>query len=126
MINEINLKLADRSVRLSKEVRDFCEAAKNAEDREAIQFKTLADAWVYLVLHCADFDDSIELEWHPGDAFRWRTVRHEWCEPLLLRALCLHGKVDFENLENAGQLIDKLQIMAHLGLSQLTENRNSI
>lgn len=123
MINEINLQLADRTIRLSKDVREFCEAAKSAEDDEEIQFKTLADAWVYLVLHCTEFDDGVQPDWHPTDAFRWRQIRHEWCQPLLLRALCVHGDFDFENLNDSGSLIDKLQVMAHLGPRELTANK---
>jgi hypothetical protein len=120
MIRDISSRLSGKLIRLTPEVRDFCEAKKKAADGDQLKFSTLADGWIYCILNCVDFDEDLVCEWHPTDAFHWRTVAPDWKELLLLKALL---KSDFDLLleEDQARLVGVLQSMAHQGLMQLRE-----
>ena len=124
MIRGISSNLGGKLIRLTPEVREFCEAAKKAKDGDELRFLTLADGWVYCILNCTEFKAKTIVEWHPTDAFHWRTVSSDWKELLLLKAV-LKGNFDLLLGEDHSDLLVILQSMAHQGLMEMRERQQS-
>ena len=77
MISELSTLLADKGIKLSKAVREFCEACKDNNDNSGLapQYKTLAEAWVHLVLIGLKYPDtSIESIPSSKDPIKWRYI----------------------------------------------------
>ena len=126
MIQRISTELADRMVKLSPEVRSFCEESSRRIAGDPPRFQTMADAWVYAVLHGLKSGKICSSEMKKTkDAFRWRVVRSEYQSALLLKAYINHVKQDteFKNLsESPSELISHLERCAHQGVIQISKN----
>ena len=119
MINDLSNSLADRMVNLSPEVRAFCEENSRKIAGEPPRFQTMADAWVFAVLEGMKSGQKFEGELkRTKDAFRWRLVKGDFQEALLLRALL---EQDFDEKfvqyiqDQPSSFLEYLERVAHQG-----------
>ena len=123
MINELSNSLADRMVNLSPEVRAFCEENSRKIAGDPPRFQTMADAWVFAVLEGMKSGQKFEGELkRTKDAFRWRLVKSEYQQIMLLKAFLEQtGDVPLGLAlpENPSILMEHLERKAHAGVIRL-------
>lgn len=132
MINNIITGMLDNGIRLSKEVREFCEEAKargekKNDEYDKPQFKTMAEAWVHLVLIGARYPDEKAPEWKAHkDPIKWRFIPGDWQKILLLKAITevTDSAIDTENL--AANSLRYLENLAVIGVKHEEEHRKKI
>jgi hypothetical protein len=132
MINNINTGIQDQGIRLSKEVREFCEEAKargegKNDEYDKPQFKTMAEAWVYLVLIGAKYPNENVSDWKAHkDPIKWRFIPGDWQKILLLKAFTdmTESSIDYENLSTIG--LRYLENLAVIGVKHEDEHRRKI
>lgn len=114
---------------LSPEVREFCEENNRKIAGKAPRFQTMADAWVFLILHgIKSGRESAGPMKKTKDAFRWRTVNSNFQAPLLLRSIlrlelpieALTKRNDDESV-NWTQILRLLEMWAHVGVLELRD-----
>lgn len=129
MINNINTGIQDNGIRLSKAVREFCEEVKargekKNDEYDKPQFKTMAEAWVYLVLIGAKYPNEKASDWSSHrDPIKWRFIPGDWQKILLLKAIAevTESAIDYENLANAS--LRYLENLAVIGVKHEKDHR---
>lgn len=132
MINTVNTSIQDHGIRLSKEVREFCEDAKKRgekknDDYDRPQFKTMAEAWVYLALIGAKHRNEEVSDWSPNkDPIKWRFIPGDWQRILLLLAITEIEGFTFDVDVLATTSLRYLEKLAVIGVKHEEEYRKKI
>lgn len=127
MINELNVLLSDKGIRLSKPVRLFCEKCtdKNQQGEGLPAYRTMAEAWVHLVLTGMKFPNRrVELEPSSKDPIRWRFIPNDWQQILLLQAFSEDFTFDIDLEELGIKCMRKLEQYADIGIEMLDWDGN--
>ena len=127
MINELTTLLSDRGIKLSKEVRIFCEkaglrdkATNEKLDENLIQYRTMAEAWVHLVLIGIKHPNrSVKSEPSGKDPIKWRIVPTDWQRILITKAVSHEFKPEIGMEELALRSLSRLESYADIGAEMI-------
>lgn len=122
MISELSTILADKGIKLSKPVREFCEACTKNNDNSGFtpQYKTLAEAWVHLVLIGSQHPEtSIESVPSNKDPIKWRYIPEDWKSILLLHALDYEFTFSAGDEELGARCLRRLEKLAEIGAQNI-------